>query len=148
MKALAYIAGAALLAVIPAALAEDSMSVEPGLWRTSTVMTMSMMPVPQSQQEEQCITREDATFDPDDLMSEAEECTVDSLEQSSTSMTFSMTCLMEGGVSMAGTGSFETANRGRSMSGVIDFAGEVPGFSDPLTMNIEMSGERIGDCDV
>ncbi len=141
-----YFAAVGAVALTPASMAQDSFSVEPGQWRTTTLVTMSMMPEPQSNTDEQCITPEEATFSPDELLGEDNECNMDSMDQSATAMSFSMSCNMEGGITMSGQGTFETLQGGTVMSGVMDLTGAIPGLDQNVDMSIKFSSERIGDC--
>lgn len=143
-----FIIAAASLALFAApALAQDKMSVKPGQWMTKSTVSMSMMPQPQVHEESTCITPEDATFDPEKLMDESSECTIESIEQSSREMSFTMTCVVEGGLPMTGEGQFETDESRETMTGTMVFNGEIPGMNTPLEMTVDMTARRTGECE-
>lgn len=141
-------ATAALCLTAGPALAEQ-LSLEPGQWEHTMEMTMSMtmngqaMSMPtQSQTRSECVTEEEATFDPQSVASEG--CSVEDVNQQGRSLSFTMVCDQQG-VSLTGEMDMSLSQDGRSMSGEMSLAGSGPGM-ESMAMTGTFSGERTGDC--
>lgn len=147
MKHLACSLAALALAATPA-LAE-TLSIEPGQWTQSTDVTLTLeqngqkmaMP-PQTQETAQCITEENATFDPKSVVSEG--CTVENVSQEGRSMSFDMVCNQQG-MQMNGDMQLTVSADGQSMSGEMAMSGSQPGVGN-MSVSGTFSGKRTGAC--
>ncbi len=126
------------------------MTINPGKWEYTTNMAMQMnmngqaMDIPaQTETVEECVTPENATFSPDDVSREG--CTVSNLQQTGTTMSFSMTCNSDG-MMMNGDVSLSTGNGGDTSEALISLNGEQPGMGT-IAINATMSGRRVGACE-
>ncbi len=122
------------------AMADDSVSIEPGLWEVSTTMTSSMFPQPRVQTQQECI--KDSQISPQDLTpSDGGECSMTETNVSGNTLSWSMTCNTPGGA-MNGQGSFES--KGNSGSGDMKMNMTVEGQS--FSMDMIWKGRRVGSC--
>ena len=126
----------------------NNIKVEPGLYKISGTMSMTMpgmpdgMMPPQSLDQEQCMTGEDANLTPEQVtknLSNNGECTTDSIDSSSSEMRVEFTCKMAEMGEMSGTLEM-TGYGGEYQSKAVMTSPE--GFA----MNVQMTGKRIGDC--
>ncbi|MEO0981542.1 MAG: DUF3617 family protein [Pseudomonadota bacterium] len=140
MKTFAALAAAALFAA--PAIAQEVPSLEPGMWTTTTTTTMSIGGT-RTRTDSECITPEEATFDPESLMAEDTECTVGDVSTTATSASFTVTCAA-GPMSMTGTGDYNLAADRRSGSGTMNMAASMNGMD--VTMDATFVSERTGDC--
>ena len=133
----------ASLLTLPAthfAMANDSVSIEPGLWEISTTMTMPMLPQPRVQTQQECI--KNSQISPQDLApSENGECSTLEAKVSGDTLSWSMQCNTPGG-GMKGHGSFES--KGDSGSGNMTMNMDINGQS--FSMDMVWKGRRLGSC--
>ncbi len=133
---------AALLLALPA-VAGESLSIEPGLWRTRSTHTMEMpgmppMP-PRTQELTECVR--DGRFEPKSLFADQPGCSVSDVSVSGNVMTFRVRCPSQQGT-MAGEARYESlGDRGRSEV-TMTFSGG--GYQGRMRMTSE--SERVGDC--
>lgn len=125
------------------AVAGETLSIEPGLWRTRSTHTMEMpgmpkMP-PRSGEHTECIA--DGSFDPRSLFAGMPDCTVSDIAVAGSVMTFRVVCPSPQG-RMSGEARYEShGDRGNSEV-TMQFQGA--GFSGRMHMTSE--AERVGDC--
>ena len=126
------------------AAAADSLSVKPGMWRTTTVQTMEMpgMPAmpPMERTTEACL--EDGEFDPSEAFGDPEGgCRVENVSTSGNTMSFDMVCPSPQGV-VRGRASYESdGDTGKGEFEITIDMGETQG-----KMRMEMRSERLGSC--
>ncbi|WP_084396330.1 DUF3617 domain-containing protein [Henriciella aquimarina] len=149
MKLSNILGAAALSLAITGAASAQSLGVEPGNWETShtftgTVKTQGMsMELPgKTNTTTQCISEEDATFDPDELSGDG--CTASNIQSTGKSVSFDLTC-DQGGASMEGTMEATASDDGRSVTGTMTITGSQPGGGS-IDMKGDFSGKRLGAC--
>ena len=142
------IAAIVVTMLAPAATAQ-SLSVEPGEWKSSHTFTGTMeangmsMDLPgQTNTSTQCISAEDAAFKPEQMS--GDECTPSNIQQSGNTISFDINC-DQGGASTQGTMEATAADNGRSVTGTMTMKGSQPGAGS-LDMTGEFTGERVGAC--
>lgn len=142
------IAGAMAAAISAPGFAQG-MTINPGQWQYDTVMDMKMnmngqaMDMPgQTISDTQCVTEADATLDPSQFTEPG--CEVSGINQTSSSLSFTMTCNQQG-MTMTGTMNAQVTDGGNGTTAKMVMQGEQPGMG---TMNIDatITGKRIGDC--
>ena len=147
MKRLIITASTLLLTAAPA-LAEN-ISLEPGKWESTTTMSMEMtmngqtmsMPIgPRSAT--RCVTPEDATFDPDNVMDE--NCTMTEYEQSGNTISFSIACTQDG-MTMTGDMEMTLSDDRKSTSGSMTMIGSHPQVGQ-VNITGDVSGQHVGAC--
>jgi len=122
------------------AIADDSVTIEPGLWEVSTTMTTPMSPQPRVQTQQECI--KDSKISPQDLApSDGGECSMSDINVSNNTLSWSMQCDTGGGA-MKGHGSFES--KGDSGSGNMTMNMNIEGQS--FSMEMVWKGHRVGSC--
>ncbi|MBY6205855.1 DUF3617 domain-containing protein [Halomonas denitrificans] len=122
-------------------------NIEPGMWETTSTVSLNIpnmpegsMP-PQTQTESNCITPEDIR-DGEAFLADNEECEVADKEISADGMSFTMTCPSPDGSAM--TMNADMSFDGDTMSGTVD--GQMDSAMGSMTMSVEISGKRTGDC--
>lgn len=123
-----------------ATIADNAISIEPGMWEMTSKMTSPMTPQPRVQTVNECMT--DSEVGPQDLIpEEGGDCTVTDSKVSGNSMTWSLTCNTPGGA-MTGNGSF--TSKGNSGHGNMKMNMSFEGQS--FNMEVAWEGKRIGSC--
>lgn len=148
MKRIVFAAAALGLAAAPA-FAQD-FRMQPGEWENTTDMTMTMtmngqtmnFPVP-AESTTECVTEEDATFDPESLADES--CTVSEVQQSARSLSFKMTCVQDG-TTMAGKMDATLNEAGTEVNATMTMAGTNQQMGGQMTVKGDITSRRIGDC--
>ena len=141
---------AALLAValgslVSTASLADSFKIEPGKYKTVMTMKMSMMPKPMTNTSENCVTPEEATKGPEDIvkeMAQGGQCTASNVSSTKSNMMFNFQCT--GGDMGDVNGQYELS----FADSFYTFKGKMSGTMQGVSMEMEMDGkaERIGDC--
>lgn len=133
----------AVVGLSTSALADDP-NVNPGMWETTSTVTLDSpqfsLP-PQTQSSSDCITADDVAQG-DAFMEENEECEITNKDIRSDGMSYSMSCNNPDGSTMAMDA--EMSFDGDSMTGTVD--GQMESAMGAMTMKVEISGERTGDC--
>ena len=133
-----------ILTAAAVAVADETPNINPGLWKHDTTMTfMGDFPIPdQEQSEEQCVTAEEVAKGGNFLDDVGEECDITRQEIRRDGMNLAMTCAQQGmQVSMTADMNFN----GDQVDGMINSEMETP--MGPMQARIEISGQRVGDCD-
>lgn len=144
MKLSIHVAAAALL-LSTTVLAEDQPDFNFGLWETTTTMTMESAQFslpPQTTSTTECVT--EADFDEGRaFMKDMDGCTMISEDLRSDGADYSMVCSQAeaGEINMNMSMEFN----GDSMSGVI--ISEMNGPMGAMNMQIDLAGQRLGDCE-
>ena len=120
----------------------DGIPIDPGMWKMTSTMTMTMMPTPQTTTVEECI--EEDVLNPEKFnMDEDSPCAVIDVKVSGNSASWAISCPTEGGPAMEGD--WEVTSKGDSLTGkgqmTAEFSGQKMGFE------MKWEGKRIGDCE-
>lgn len=140
------ILAAAACALLPSASIADSFTIEPGKYKTTMTMKMAMMPGGgMTNTSEHCVTPEDATKTPEDIvtdMGQGGNCSASDVSSSSNSMAFSFKCTGGDMGDMSGRYEMNMSNDRYS------FKGDIKGNMQGMQMDMSMDGkaERIGNC--
>ncbi len=133
------IASLLTLSISQLATAENSISIEPGLWEVTTTMTSPMFPQPRVETQQECM--EDSQISPETIAPSDGECSITDSNVSGSTLNWSMQCNTPGGA-MSGQGSFDS--NGDSGSGNMQMNMDIQGQS--MSMQMEWKGHRIGSC--
>lgn len=139
---------AATLLALPLLAQADTPNIQPGLWEytTTTVIEGSPIPIPpQHDTSTECLTEADMQ-DPMILLGEMdamEECDISGLDQSSSSMQFTMTC-NEPQTGMTLEMVVDMSFGGTTMGGTM--VGSMMSPMGEFTMRITHEGTHIGAC--
>jgi hypothetical protein len=133
----------AATAVSAMAVAEDP-NIEPGMWETTSTVTIEsdQFPIPpRTDTSSECVTMEKIQ-EGQAFLEDNEDCEFTNKDMRADGMDYTMTCRSpEGGtVTMNASMKFN----GDSMSGTI--VGDIESPMGVMGMNVEMSGQRTGDC--
>jgi len=146
MKRLSLIAATAALLATPA-LAQ--LSIEPGQWENTMNASVSLnmngqtMDMPaQAQSSSECVSPEDAVFDPSTLGQDG--CTYSNLRETDNSISLDMNC-DQNGMTMQGSMSVTVADDKRSLNGEMQMDGTMQGQGS-MRMSGTFTGKRTGDC--
>ncbi len=110
-----------------------------GKWQMNITTTNPFIPNPVTRTKTQC--RERSTFDPSELIQEAQDCRITEQDINGSVLTFSMLCTTQGG-EFTGNGRYEI--KGDLAKGHMDMSFDMQGQS--MKMHMDMSGVRLGDC--
>ncbi|MDT8448657.1 MAG: DUF3617 family protein [Wenzhouxiangellaceae bacterium] len=143
MIARILIAAAAAGALTAAAVAEDP-NINPGMWETTSTVTIEseQFPIPsRTDTTTDCVTAEDIA-EGQAFLEDSEDCEFTNKDVRADGMDYTMTCTSADGgtVTMDASMKFE----GDSMAGTI--TGDIESPMGLMKMNVEMSGQRTGDC--
>lgn len=135
------------LAGLAASAVAEQPNINPGMWETTSTVTLNIpnMPAgampPQTQSSSDCVTPSDIE-EGSAFMEDSEECEVTHKDIRSDGMEYAMTCTNPDGSRMTMTANMSFD--GESMSGTVD--GQMESQMGTMTMDIEISGRRTGDC--
>lgn len=137
------IATVAALTLSMTAAAQETPNIEPGMWKyDNTISVEAEYPFPeQTHSNEECVTIEDVEQG-DAFMEDVEECEVLDSNIASDRMTYTMRCQSADGMDMIMEADMEF--HGTSASGTI--TGDMESPMGPMSMRIDIQGERTGDC--
>jgi hypothetical protein len=132
------------VAGLSASALADEPNINPGMWETTSTVSINSpqfsLP-PQTQSTSDCVTAED--IDQGDVfLEDNEECEITNKDIRSDGMNYTMTCSNPDGSTMSMTA--DISFDGDAMSGNVD--GQMQSAMGEMTMKIEISGERTGDC--
>ncbi len=144
------ILSAAALAMTATPAFSEAFRMQPGEWENTTEMTMTMVmngqsmnfPVP-AEATTECVTEEDATFDPESLADES--CTISNVQQNARTLSFEMTCAQDG-TAMNGKMEASLNEAGTAITGTMTMAGTNAQMGGQMTITGNISSTRIGDC--
>ena len=108
-----------------------------GEWEFTTTFQIPMMPAPMTTTNRQCLTKE--TMQPEPPPDQR--CSKQEIKVEGNTVRWEMECTTEGGTSR-GVG--EMVYAGDTAEGEMRFTVDVNG--QPMTMEYDMKGRRIGDC--
>jgi hypothetical protein len=127
---------------LPASADEEYLPMQPGEWRVTTEVAVSLVPRPRVRDNYQCVTADDLLVD--ELTGSSKLCDNEEIRVSGDTMTWKVRCREqmkgnsgEGRVTM-GDGKF---------SGEMQLRGAPPKDGEPLVVTTTWKGERLGDCE-
>jgi hypothetical protein len=123
-----------------AASAGETLRVTPGKWQIHIETTNSMQPTPQIIDRTECVT--ESEWDTDDLIQQAQGCTVSDVRASGDRLQWKMACGAPGG-QMTGEGDYRSS--GDAVEGTVKMAIDAGGMS--MTTDTRYTGKRVGACD-
>ena len=130
-----FIFFAGLLTVLAHA---DSLPIKPGLWESTMTSTNSMTGT-QTKTSTQCMTEDE--WNPQSMMEEVQGCTLTESSLSGNTLTFSMSCDIQGAEStVSGVYSTQGDTGEGTMNMEMSFGGQV------MTMEATFVANRLGDC--
>ncbi|MGK7297353.1 MAG: DUF3617 domain-containing protein [Candidatus Wenzhouxiangella sp. M2_3B_020] len=124
-------------------LAEDP-NIEPGMWETTSTVTIQseQFPIPpRTDTSSECVTAEKIE-EGQAFLEDNDDCEFTNKDMRADGMDYTMTCRSQDGSKVTMDASMKF--NGNSMSGTID--GNIESPMGVMQMNVEMSGERTGDC--
>jgi len=135
------IAALATCGFAAAAAAADSLKINPGLWETTSTVTMPKMTEPQTHTETKCIRKE--RLDPSDFSLEKNSpCTSSDFSVEGNTATWTIDCSILGGGKMHGE--WQMTSKENSMDGKGSMSADVNDMK--MEMNMTWKGKRLGDC--
>lgn len=140
-KSLAILLAAA--SIPSSALAEDP-NIEPGMWETTSTVTIQseQFPIPpRTDTSSECVTAEKIE-EGQAFLEDNDDCEFTNKDMRADGMNYTMTCRSQDGSRVTMNAAMEF--NGDSMSGTID--GDIESPMGVMQMNVEMSGKRTGDC--
>jgi len=140
---------AAIVLVVPllvsaASATSGSLDYKPGKWKTTTTMSIPMLPQPHVKTSTECVTEGD--YSADRIMEGMQGqpgCTVGTPVVSRNTLRWNISCTMPEG-SATGSGEFTIDRDGEHGRGTVEISVHASGQSMTTTMRLET--ERIGDC--
>lgn len=131
--------------LIPANSFAETFTIQPGKYKTTMTMKMSMMPNPMTNETEQCITPEEATKSPEDIVNEmgrGGQCSSSDVSSGKNRMAFTFQCT--GGEMGDMSGRYELALADDNYT----FKGNIKSSVQGMEVDMMMDGQskRIGDC--
>ncbi|UEX77446.1 DUF3617 domain-containing protein [Spiribacter halobius] len=121
----------------------QSPDLEPGEWRMENRMSFGGGMPDQSSESTQCVTREQIDSGLQAMLEDPQgNCEVTNLEQSASSMRYTMSCDTGGGGEMTMDGEMEFM--GDRMRG--SYSGAMSAGGQEMQIRMEITGERVGDC--
>jgi len=130
-------------AVALSAQAQDP-NINPGMWETTSTVTIEseQFPIPpRTDSSSDCVTAEDIA-DGQAFLDDNEDCEFTNKDLRTDGMDYSMSCNSADGSTVTLNASMQFG--GDTMSGTID--GDIESPMGVMKMNVEMKGERTGDC--
>lgn len=131
---------AGIVLMLPAAAGAASLSINPGLWETTTTRTNPMTGQPTTETTTECV--KDQKFDPREMMQDTQGCQLTDENLSGDTLSFSMSCSMQGGAKADIQGVFQTD--GTTGNGKMDMSMSMGGMN--MNMNMQWDAKRLGDC--
>lgn len=116
----------------------DGLKIKPGLWETTTKIN-NPFTGETTETNTECVEQD--TFDPADMMKDAQGCTLTKNEVKGDALNFAMECSQQGAQSSM-TGTYRT--KGDEGSGHMDMTINAGGMN--MEMNMAWTSKRVGDC--
>ncbi|GJL80799.1 MAG: hypothetical protein DHS20C01_04330 [marine bacterium B5-7] len=117
-----------------------SLDFNPGLWETTMTRTNPMTGQPTTETTKECV--KEKSFDPRDMIKDADGCQLTDEELSGDTLTFAMTCSMEAGAEAVMKGEFQTD--GKTGHGAMNMNMKLGGME--MSMDMNWTAKRLGDC--
>lgn len=125
--------------VVPFAAGAAELELNPGLWETTMTRTNPMTGEPTTETNTECV--KETSFNPSDMMQDAEGCELVKDELDGDTLTYRMECDMQGTQAVV-DGMFQTD--GQTGKGNMDMQMSM-GEMD-MTMKMDWTAKRVGDC--
>jgi len=139
MKSRITVLAAALL-WLPLLASAAELAVKPGMWETTMTRTHPLTGEPTTETNTRCV--QETSFNPSDMMADAEGCELLDEDLNGDTLTFRMECSMEEGMTATVNGEFQSD--GDSGSGSMDMNMDMGEMK--MTMDMEWTSKRVGDC--
>lgn len=137
VKRVLGLAAAALLSLETGAA---SLTVEPGLWEATWVMSNPLNGQQVTDRRSECIRERE--FNPRSLLRQTQGCQVVSEEQQGNRVRFVLACAIEGGATTQVTGDFQ--NHGTSGEGKLRTQMQMGGMA--MNLDTQVATRRLGPC--
>lgn len=144
-----FISSAVAAIALAGAASAQTFDLKPGEWTYETTINMTMeaqgqnMPMPaQNRTDTQCMSAEDASFDPATVLDGS--CEASNVRSSGGTMSFDISC-NQNGMTMTGDMSMTKNGAGTEATGDFNLSGEQPGVAK-FDMKGSMTATRNGDC--
>lgn len=125
--------------VVPFAAGAAELELNPGLWETTMTRTNPMTGEPTTETNTECV--KETSFNPSDMMQDAEGCELVKDELNGDTLTYRMECDMQGTQATV-DGMFQTD--GQTGKGNMDMKMSM-GEMD-MNMKMDWTAKRVGDC--
>ncbi len=125
--------------VVPFAAGAAELELNPGLWETTMTRTNPMTGEPTTETNTECV--KETSFNPSDMMQDAQGCELVKDELNGDTLTYRMECDMQGTRATV-DGMFQTD--GQTGKGNMDMKMSM-GEMD-MTMKMDWTAKRVGDC--
>lgn len=125
--------------VVPFAAGAAELELNPGLWETTMTRTNPMTGEPTTETNTECV--KETSFNPSDMMQDAEGCELVKDELNGDTLTYRMECDMQGTQAVV-DGTFQTD--GQTGKGNMDMQMSM-GEMD-MNMKMDWTAKRVGDC--
>lgn len=125
--------------VVPFAAGAAELELNPGLWETTMTRTNPMTGEPTTETNTECV--KETSFNPSDMMQDAQGCELVKDELNGDTLTYRMECDMQGTQATV-DGMFQTD--GQTGKGNMDMQMSM-GEMD-MTMKMDWTAKRVGDC--
>lgn len=129
---------AAVLA--PLAAHAASLAINPGMWETTMTRTNPMTGTPATETSTECVTEQ--SFDPREMMQDAQGCQLTEESLAGDTLTFAMACTVDGAGSADIKGRFQTD--GQTGNGAMNMSMNMGGMT--MSMDMNWTARRLGDC--
>ncbi|MDZ7842745.1 MAG: DUF3617 family protein [Gammaproteobacteria bacterium] len=130
---------AGVLVLIPFASGAAELEIKPGLWETTMTRTNPMTGEPTTETTTECVR--ETSFNPSEVMQDAEGCELVKEELDGDTLTFRMECNMQGSQTTV-DGMFQTD----SVSGKGNMDMNMDMGEMKMQMNMNWTSKRVGDC--
>lgn len=117
-----------------------SLTINPGMWETTMTRTNPMTGTPTTETSKECVTEQ--SFDPREMMQDAQGCQLTEENLSGDTLTFAMACTVEGAGSADIKGRFQTD--GQTGNGAMNMSMNMGGMT--MSMDMNWTARRLGDC--
>lgn len=130
---------ACALLVLPFAASAAELELNPGLWETTMTRTNPMTGEPTTETTTECVR--ETSFNPSDMMQDAEGCELVKDELNGDTLTYRMECNMQGTQATI-DGQFQTD--GQTGKGNMDMKMNMGEMK--MNMKMDWTAKRVGDC--
>lgn len=123
----------------PLSAVAASLDLNPGLWETTTTRTNPMTGAPTTETTTECVS--ETSFDPREMMKEAQGCQLTDENLDGDTLTFAMACDMQGAKGEF-KGRFQTD--GQTGNGEMNMNMNMGSMN--MSMDMNWTSKRLGDC--
>jgi len=127
---------------LPAWADEERLPIQPGEWKVTTEVSVSLAPRPRVRDNFQCVTADDLRAD--ELTGSSDLCDNEEIRVSGDTMTWKIRCREQ----MKGnSGEGRVTMRDGKFSGEMQLRGAPRKEGDPIVVTTTWTGERLGNCE-